>query len=221
MLEGLKKGTPKVLEQYLASSGGLSTVFDTNSAYAMRVREILGLLYPSVQINIINSGINGDDAVGCAARFERDVLAYNPDLVIMSFGLNDSVGGINKIDIYKGALREMLEKLKERDIEAIFLTENTMNTKVSSHLKEELFLQLAEAFSSKIQNNGVLKAYFDVAKNICAEYGVKVCDLYSIWERMAFQGVDTTELLANKLNHPIREFHYYMAIKLIETMLLD
>ena len=36
----------------------------------------------------------------------------------------------------------------------------------------------------------------------------------------AAAGVDVTELLSNKLNHPIREFHRYMAAKLVETMLL-
>jgi hypothetical protein len=40
-----------------------------------------------------------------------------------------------------------------------------------------------------------------------------------VWEKLEQAGVDVTELLANKLNHPIREFHYYMAMKLIETML--
>ena len=35
---------------------------------------------------------------------------------------------------------------------------------------------------------------------------------------MFYSGVDVTELLSNKLNHPIREFHYYTAIKLLETI---
>jgi hypothetical protein len=39
-----------------------------------------------------------------------------------------------------------------------------------------------------------------------------------MWEKMISGGVDTTELLSNKINHPIREIHYYMAIKLLETM---
>ena len=54
---------------------------------------------------------------------------------------------------------------------------------------------------------------------MCERYGVEVCDLYSVWEAMAAAGVDTTELLSNKLNHPIREFHYYMAMKIVETIL--
>lgn len=56
---------------------------------------------------------------------------------------------------------------------------------------------------------------------LCKEYNITVCDLYSVWEKMSSLGVDTTELLANKLNHPIREMHYYIAIKLIEVILLN
>ena len=70
-----------------------------------------------------------------------------------------------------------------------------------------------------MQNSGILKEYFDAAKDLCEKYGVKVCDLHSVWLKMAEAGINITELLANKLNHPIREFHYYMAMKIVETML--
>ena len=95
-----------------------------------------------------------------------------------------------------------------------------MNTAVSPHLRDELFINLANKFSKTVQKDGLLKKYYDTAKAVCAEYGIKVCDLYSVWEAMSAAGVDTTELLANKLNHPVREFHYYMAMKLVETMLM-
>ena len=81
-----------------------------------------------------------------------------------------------------------------------------------------MFINLAKNFKDNVQNNGTLEKYFDKAKELCKEYDVKVCDLYSIWKQMDNAGVCVTELLANKLNHPIREFHYYIAIKLIEKM---
>ena len=34
-------------------------------------------------------------------------------------------------------------------------------------------------------------------------------------------GVDITELLSNKYNHPIREIHYYTAVKVVEKMFED
>ena len=141
-------------------------------------------------------------------------------MVVVSYGLNDSGQGLDGLKNYEKGLSDIFETLKEKDIETVFITQNTMNYSVSPHLKEENLKNLAESFAKNIQNNGVLHAYFEKAKEVCAKYGVKVCDLHSVWERLQQIGVDTTELLANKLNHPVREFHYYMAIKLLETVLL-
>jgi len=213
--------TQGCFECYLTSPTTIETVFDYQSVYSTRIREILNLLFPKVQINIINSGISGDRAVGGVKRLERDVLSYNPDLVIVSYGLNDSGNGIDGIFEYRQALENIFKELKERNIDSIFLTQNFMNTQVSPHLKDELLINMAKSFSENIQNSDILKKYFEEAKSVCKEYNITVCDLYSVWEKMSSLGVDTTELLANKLNHPIREIHYYMAIKLIEVILLN
>ena len=210
--------TQGCFECYLTSPSTLETVFDYKSAYSTRLKEILNLLFPKVQVNIINSGISGDCAMWGVKRLERDVLSYNPDLVIISYGLNDSGKGKEGICEYKNALEKIFKSLKDKDIDSIFLTQNYMNTHVSPHIKEELFIKLAKSFSENIQNIGVLKEYFEVAKALCEEYNVAVCDLYSVWDKMHSLGVDTTELLANKLNHPIREWHYYIAIKLLELI---
>ena len=212
--------TQGCFECYMKTDTELETVFDYNSAYSTRVGEILHILYPSAQVNIINSGISGDNAPGGALRFERDVLSYSPDLVVISFGLNDSVDGKEGIGKYTEALEKMLSALKERNIEAIFLTENMMCTKTSPHIKESRFISLSKTFG-KVQNDGILKEYFDAARASCEKYDVKVCDLYPVWEAMDRAGVNTTELLSNKLNHPIREFHYYMAMKIVETILMN
>ncbi len=213
--------TQGCFECYLTSPTSLETVFDYKSAYPMRIREIFGVLFPNVQINIINSGISGDSAPIGLQRLERDVLSYNPDLVVVSYGLNDSTGGMAKMGNYTSALEGIFSKLREKAIDTIFLTPNYMNTKTSPHLQEAIFIKTAKSFAGNVQNSRVLKAYCEAACKVCAEYGVKVCDLYSVWEKMDAAGVDVTELLANKLNHPVREMHYYMAIKLIETMLFE
>ena len=211
--------TQGCFECYLTGPNSLQTVFDYKSAYSTRVREILNLLYPSVQVNVINSGISGDSAPVGLERLERDVLSYHPDLVVVSYGLNDSTGGKEGIAKYITALEGIFSRLKEKAVETIFLTQNYMNTKTSPHFKDELFINLSKTFAEEVQNNGVLKNYFEAAKELCIKYGVRICDLYSVWEQLDKAGVDVTELLANKLNHPIREIHYYMAMKLVETML--
>ena len=210
--------TQGCFECYIKEDGKIETVFDYKSAYSTRLREMLNILYPSVQVNIINSGISGDGTENGKTRIERDILPFSPDLVVVSYGLNDACKGIEKLDNYRKNLKEIFENVSLGGAEVIFLTQNAMNTKKSCHLKGDDALTKTALMTAELQSNGVMKAYMDAAKQVANECGVKVCDIYPMWEKLIASGVDTTELLANKINHPIREIHYYIAMKLLETM---
>ena len=211
--------TQGCFECFLNTNEGIDTVYDYKSAFSTRFREILNIIYPNVQVNIINSGISGDAALGCLRRLDRDVLRYSPDLVIINSGLNDCVmGGEEKLEAYGDALRSIFEKCKAAGAECIMLTECMMNDSVSPHLlSDPRMVEYAKRFM-KAQNSGLVDKYFDKARAVANEMKVPVCDQYKVWKTMHEAGVNTTELLANKLNHPIREWHYYIAIKLIETV---
>ena len=210
--------TQGCFECYIKEDGKIETIFENKSAFGTRLREMLGILYPSVQINIINSGISGDGTENGKTRIERDILPYSPDLVVVSYGLNDACKGLQKLDDYRQNLKEIFKKVSSGGAEVIFLTQNAMNTKKSCHLRGDDALTKTALMTANIQNDGVMKAYMDAAKEEANKSGVKVCDIYPMWEKLIANGVDTTELLANKINHPIREIHYYMAMKLLETI---
>ena len=116
--------TQGCFECYLTTDGGLETVYDYKNAYSTRLKEILNMLYPNVQINIINSGISGDSATRGALRVERDILAYNPDLVVVSYGLNDSTQGVDGIEQYKKSLDSIFGDLQSKGIDTIFINCN-------------------------------------------------------------------------------------------------
>lgn len=196
---------------------GIQTVFDGKSSYSSRLKEILYILYPSAQVNIVNAGLSGDNAINGDKRFERDIEPHKPDLVVVSFGLNDACRGADKVNEYSNAIESIFEKTKKIGAECIFVFQNMMNTKVSPFLKEEREQTLAKSLA-KLQNEGVLDIYHDAAKKSAQKCGVKFCDIYSAWKKMSDSGVDTTALLSNYYNHPIRQFHYYTAIKILETM---
>ena len=101
--------TQGCFECYFDENGVIQTVFDAKSGYPTRIKEILNTLFPSAQINIINSGISGDNAVNGNDRFERDVASFHPDLVVVAFGLNDSTGGKEKAEQYTTALKSIFE----------------------------------------------------------------------------------------------------------------
>ena len=179
---------------------------------------MLQILYPTVSFNFINAGISGDSAKGGLRRLERDVLSYHPDLVIVGFALNDSTEGEKGLADYKQAMTEMLSRIRAQGAESIVLTPNAMNTTVSCHLKEKPLVKFAEKFR-KIQTEGVLDLYADAAREVAAACGARVCDVYAQWKKMIDAGVNVTELLANKLNHPIRQMHYLTAMMLVECIL--
>lgn len=208
--------TQGCFDVYYDRSGRIQTFFDYKKAYSTRVRELLNILYPEVQINIINSGISGDSAKGGLNRLERDVLAFNPDLVVVSYGLNDVTESDEGLPNYINALAEIFEKVIKSGAECIFMTQNYYNTNISDHLIPEA-LELAKVLEQR-QKSGKLKSYYQNAMALANKMGVKVCDVYRKWEALEKGGVNVTELLANKLNHPIPELHYLFAYSLIETM---
>ncbi|MGN1347096.1 MAG: SGNH/GDSL hydrolase family protein [Eubacteriales bacterium] len=209
--------TQGCFECYKTGPNSLQTVFDAPNAFGEKVKWILGLLYPNVQVNVINSGISGDNAPNGLARFERDVAPFSPDLVVVGYALNDCCAGVDNLSRYTDALDGILKKIDAIGAEAMVLTPNMMNTDVSCHLTDELFVNLAKNFAS-LQNNGTLDRYADAARDTAHRNNVKVCDIYAKWKAMARGGVCVTELLANHLNHPMRELHWMTAYSIVETI---
>ena len=70
-----------------------------------------------------------------------------------------------------------------------------------------------------MMERGDMDLYMDAARALCAERNIPVCDCYAKWKKMAENGIDVTELLANKINHPTREMNWLFAVSLLETML--
>lgn len=209
--------TQGCFDVFTTESNQINTVFQQHSGYPHKVGIILRGLFPRSPVNIINAGLSGDNAVHALERLERDILSHNPDLVVISLGLNDSTQGLDYLPQYEAALSEILIKLIEKEIEVIFMTQNMMNTYVSCHIKETTIRELAEK-TCNIQNNGIFEQFVIAAKAVCQKHKVPVCDCYSKWKKLCSNGVDVTEQLANKINHPKEEMHWLFAISLVETM---
>lgn len=212
--------TQGCFEVYKDQAGNIEAVFDKNSAYHSYLDRILTILYPNVPINIINAGVSGGNARHGLERLERDVIRHQPDLTVVCFGLNDSGGGMEGITPYAEALGHIFEKLKAVGSEIIFMTPNMMNTYVSASMTDADVRNVAEK-KQEIQNEGILEAYLNAAVAVCKKYDVKVCDCYAKWKRLAYNGVDTTNLLSNKINHPTREMNWLFAVSLLDVMMDD
>ena len=196
----------------------LGTVCDAKNVYHARVKEILAYLYPNAPVTIINAGISGDNTVEALKRIERDVLSYNPDLTVVCYGLNDSYFGMDNLENYKNSLASIFEKIQSIGSEVIFMTPNMMNTTISAEISPAFATGNAEA-TMKVQLEGTFDKFLEAAKEICAEKGVVVCDCYAKWKMLSENGVNVTDLLSNKINHPEREMHWLFAGMLVNTIL--
>ena len=177
----------------------------------------MALRYPRVPGRLINAGISGDTAPRGLLRLEQDVLSCHPDLTVICYGLNDVLTPSESAAQYCDALEGIIRRLQENGSEVIFMTPNMMNTYVSSRISKEVIRQVASD-SANAQNACDFEQYLNEAKALCQTLGVAVCDCYEKWKKLNQHGVDTTQLLANLINHPVREMNWLFAISLLETM---
>ena len=210
--------TQGCFEVSMKDPGTFDVVCDQKCCYHSYVSDILKLLFPQAPVQIINAGISGDNTENGLKRIQQDVLRFHPDLTVVCFGLNDSVWGLEKVAEYGRNLKKIFLKLQENGSEIIYMTPNMMNTYVSWRLKESRLIETAE-ITQKIQNEGIFKAFLDEGKRVAQECGVTICDVYQKWELLYANGVDTTELLANYINHPNRDMNWLFAYSLVETMM--
>jgi lysophospholipase L1-like esterase len=89
-----------------------------------------------IAATVLNSGVNGDTTSSAAKRFERDVLAHDPEVVIIQFGLNDqtirwyedprTTKTYVSQEEYAKNLRRFVSELHSRHIKVILMTPNPM-----------------------------------------------------------------------------------------------
>lgn len=186
---------------------------DSAAAYPGKLYKMLDLLYPNKNFNVINAGIAETSATFAVCRFKRDVLDRNPDLVLIMFGLND----FGNTQTYVESLDNMFKQLNQKKIPCIYITENMMNTYISNGFSESL-ANYAKTTAER-QNNGSMDELFETGKRVAEENNIPVCDMYAKWKLLSENNVDTTCLLANKINHPIPEMHIALAYEIINTIM--
>lgn len=215
--DSVTQGCFELLER---ADAGFNNCHDRQHVYHTYLQQILTVLYPEVPVNIINAGVAGKDAAHGLERLQRDVLAHAPDLTVVCFGLNDCGTGESGIPRYIAALEQIFDQLGDTGSEIIFMTPNMMATHVSPLLTFPLFRSIAESTAQR-QESGILDRYLDAARELCRSRKIPVCDCYQKWKLLQANGVNTTELLANKINHPTRQMHWLFAVALIETMMTE
>ena len=106
VLKKAERGEPITLG-YLGGSitqGSLSSTPDT--CYAAMTTKWWREQYPQTEITYVNGGIGGTTSQFGAARVESDILAYEPDFVVIEFSVNDD-NNLFFRETYEGLVRKV------------------------------------------------------------------------------------------------------------------
>ena len=117
----LKSGEPlKIVAIGSSSTVGLWQL-KSAATYPEVMRRELSRLRSNATIKVINSGRVGDTIPNNIARFERDVFAYTPDLVIWQLGTNDVAWGGRPDEGLKGSVLEGVRALKAGSSDVVLM----------------------------------------------------------------------------------------------------
>ena len=166
---------------------------------------------------IINAGIGGNTTADGIKRFEADALANKPDIVTLMFGVNDAAmlsfpefkpipGPRVPLAQYRKNLAEMIHRARRTGARVILMTPCPMGNKYfNKHL---------EPYKSH-DKNYVLRSYARAAREITAELGVELVD---VWTRFLQEGMN--ELLPDGV-HPNPRGHEVIAKMLYNVVHLS
>ena len=172
-------------------------VTDARESYIEKFRLALIDLFEKTSVSVINAGIAGDTLVSMEKRAERDVIRYQPDLVLINGSLNWSFA-LGTTAEYKSILKRLVQRIKqETEADIILLTPNG-EVREANPLAESMGI---------IMEPSVLPERVAAIREVALEEKVCLADVYSVWEAAKENGCPWKELLANGSNHPGVEGH--------------
>lgn len=141
----------------------------------------VSMLYGELGCEVINAGVGGDRTVQALARIDHDVIANNPDLVIVNFGMNDqavntSTGkNLTPIEQYETNYRTIIDKIKATGSDIILVAVHDVCT--------EKYGGGSPKYDSK-DADGVtyVDRYNEVVKKLADEYKLGFLDINTLAE---------------------------------------
>lgn len=120
---------------------------------------------------VVNIGFSGNLTADMLKRFDRDVLAFKPKILVIMGGVNDIRTGV-KADTVIGNLKAIKEKCRQNSIIPVFLTVTSVNP---PKMKSVAKLDIAGGWQKQRDSvNKWIKTqdyYVDVAENMTDERG--------------------------------------------------
>jgi len=94
---------------------------DAAHSYPAQLALELKRRFPRSAITVLNKGVSGEETQDMLARFDRDVLAQSPDLVIWQVGSNEILHKDGNLARFKREVLNGLARLKAAKIETVLM----------------------------------------------------------------------------------------------------
>ena len=161
--------------------------------YVRMIENMISAWYPESNVRITNSGVNGNTSRHLAARFDRDVLALNPQWVSICIGVNDVWRHFDtpafkdygvSLNEYEKNVEGMILKTKDKDkVKGIFICTPFF---IEPNLNDPM---------RKMMNE-----YGDVCKKLAKKYNCVLVDFQGMYDEFCQYKHPT--IIANDRVHP-------------------
>ena len=191
--EALRTGFERMLRGEEAAPVEIT---DARESYIEKFRLALIDKYEQTSVSVLNAGIAGDVLPMMCRRADRDVVRYDPDLVLINGSLNWDDATMGDASAYKALLKGLVQKLKAETTADIILL--TPNGDLPNDLLEPIGIPAKPVTTS---------ARCEAIRGIAREEQVCLADVRAVWDQAADAGIPWKLLLANGVNHPSVEGH--------------
>jgi len=162
--------------------------------------EMLGIalrrLYPDADVEAINAGISGNTTAAGLARMDTDVLAHDPGLVVVMFGMNDVARATP--EEFRANLATIVTRCREAGAEVVLCTPNSV------YPGSRAIEGLAE--------------FAEIVRAVGAELGAPVADCYAAYEQLRARSEQAWRLLMSETIHPNLRGHKLIAEEIARTI---
>ncbi len=165
-------------------------------SYPFMVFQGMNERFPTAVLNCITSAIGGENSVQGAARFERDVLPYHPDLLFIDYAINDR--NLTVEDAEK-AWRLMIESAQKNQIPLVLVTPTGTRANKFDDPTDALSIRAA------------------MIRRLGQEYNLPIADVSARWQAALKAGTDQETLLSQPV-HPSRQGHIIAAKEILRVI---
>lgn len=172
---------------------------------------------------VINAGVGGNNTAMARQRFEADVLAHNPDLVLIQFGINDSAIDVSRgaaqprvsREDYEANLRYFITMLQARSARVILMTPNAL---CWTDRLREVYAKPPYRPEDPDGFNVTLRDYAAIVRRVAASAAVPLVDVLAAYDRrLETPGHARTDLLLDGM-HPNADGQRLVAGLLLEQI---